>query len=457
MSEPEKEMTDQGALWHETAEQRSERMSWFREARFGLFIHWGPYSLLGKGEWAQHSHRVPFKEYEAIAAALNPVKFDAAETVRLAKTAGMKYLVITSKHHDGFCMWDSALTDYNIVKWTQFKRDPIAELAAECRKQGIKFGIYYSPRDWHHPDYVLRYEELGAVYQYGSSRGYAPDKWMAGKPYACGCPSCASGKPMTKECDPRPTEAEGADMNRYIDYMKGQLEELLTRFQPDMLWFDGQDIKDRELSRLDEIFAMLRNHCPKIIINDRFMKGGTGDFESLGHENRLPAKQPTRDWEACDTLGVNWGYEKASECKPLTTLIRMLCNATAMSGNLLLNISPDGEGVVPSTQIERLQEMGQWLQVNGESIYGCGAAAIPEQKWGKVTAKEGRLYCHIYDWPEDGKLVIETFQGTPEKAWLLATAEQSALEIQKNGDDLVVTLPAKAPEKLHAVLCLDVN
>ncbi len=438
-----------------TPEQRAEQMKWFSDARYGMFIHWGPTAVLGRGMWVQHNERIPFKEYEAVAASFNPVKFDAADFVRIAKAAGMKYMVITAKHHDGFCMWDSELTDYNIVKWTNFKRDPIAELAAECRKQELKFGIYYSVRDWHHPDWLMRYEDLGAVYQYGSRMGYPPSKWTKGKPYACGCPACKRSEPIIGECDPRPTEAEGADMNRYIDYMKGQLSELLTLYKPDVLWFDGTDIQDRDLARVDELFAMIRRIRPDIIVNDRYGHD-TGDIETLGHEGRLPDKEPSRKWEACDFIGASWGYNKKNmSCKSATRLIRILVDATAMSGNLLLNVGPDDQGRIPVGQIERLQEMGRWLEVNGESIYDCGSATVPAQKWGPVTAKEGKMYFHIYDWPKDGNLVIEEFQGTPEKVWLLADAKETALQFKKDRDNYVVTLPAKTPGDLHAVVCIE--
>ncbi len=436
----------------ETKEQHAERMAWFHDARFGMFIHWGVYSALGQGEWAQHNHRIPFKKYEEHAASLNPSKFDAAHIVGLAKTAGMKYLVITAKHHDGFCMWDTALTDYNIVGWTPFKRDPLAELSAECRKQGIKFGVYYSPRDWHHPDWVLRYEDLGNIYQYGSSMGYRPSKWTAGKTYACGDPACKARKPITKECEPRQTEAEGADMNRYLDYMMGQVKELLTLYKPDMLWFDGADIQDPKLAREDELFAMIRRLQPGIIVNDRYRRG-TGDFESLGHENRLPSAQPPRDWEVCDAIR-GWGYTKNARCKSVKHLVRMLVQATGMSGNLLLNIGPDGLGAVDGGESATLRDIGRWMEVNGESIYGCGSTNMPIPKWGRITARDGKYYLHVFDWPKDGRLTVEKIEGKVAKAYMLADKEQTALKTTLADGALVIEVPATAPDAIDTVLCI---
>ncbi len=444
---------DGAGSWSETEEQFAERMQWFHEARFGMFIHWGAYSVLGRGEWVQHIERIPFKEYEAVAASFNPVAFDAARIVDLARTAGMKYLVITAKHHDGFCMWPTALTDYNIVDWTPFKRDPLAELAAECRKQGIKFGVYYSPRDWHHPDWVLRYEDLGGVYQYGSSMGYRPSKWTDGKPGACGNSACMARKPMTKEVDPRPTEAEGADMNRYLDYMMGQIEELLTRYEPDVLWFDGADIQDPKLAREDELFAMIRRLRPEIIVNDRYRRG-TGDFESIGHENRLPAQQPPRDWEACEGI-THWGYRKGGRSKSAANLVRMLVEAASMGGNLLLNIGPDGQGEVPGREVETLREMGQWMDVNGESIYGCGPAGMRTPQWGRITARDGKYYLHVFAWPKDGRLIVESFEGKVTKAYLLADTGRTALKTTLADGVLTIELPEKAPDPIATVLCVE--
>jgi len=451
--------------WTETPEQRAARMQWFRDGRFGMFVHWGPYAVLGGeyqgkkdpwvAEWIQHSSRIPYREYEQIAASFNPANFDADEYVRIAKDAGMTYLVITAKHHDGFCMWDSQLTDYTIVRRTEYKRDIIRELARACRDQGLKFGLYYSVRDWHHPDWTLRYEDLGSPHQFGSRWGFPPSKWTKGQAYACGCEACRGNVPFPEGCDPRPTEAEGADMNRYLDYMKGQLTELLERYEADLMWFDAQDITDNKLARVDEMVATMRSLNPKVIISDRIASNDmAGDYGI--HEGGIPGTSAPREWETCMTMNDSWGYKRAdNNWKSAETLVRMLVDTTSKNGNFLLNVGPDGEGVIPEASVERLKAVGQWMRVNGESIYGCAAAPVPAPQWGKVTAKEGKLFFHIFAWPQDGALAIERFQGAARKAWLLADPAKTALEMKADGETLRVSLPPEAPDRINTVLCVE--
>ncbi len=454
-----------GPAGNESPEQRADRMQWFSDGRFGMFVHWGPYAMLGGeyngkkdpfiAEWIQHSSRIPYQAYEQMAASFNPVKFDAEQYVRTAKDAGMKYIVITAKHHDGFCMWDSKLTKYNIVRWTKYKRDVIRELASECRKQGIKFGIYYSVRDWHHPDWTLRYVDLGTPHQFGSQWGFSPSKWTKGQAYACGCEACRGNVPFPEGGDPRPTEAEGADMNRYLDYMKGQLTELLTNYEADLMWFDAQDITDNQLGRVDEMISTMRGIQPQVIISDRIANhGAVGDYGI--HEGGIPGSSDPREWETCMTMNDSWGYKRAdNNWKSAETLVRMLVDTTSKNGNFLLNIGPDGEGAIPGASLERLKAVGQWMRVNGESIYGCGAASVPAPQWGKVTAKDGKLFFHIFAWPADGRLVIEKFPGSVRKAFLLADEKKTPLETTKDGESLSVKLPAAAPDRIDSVLCVE--
>ena len=452
----------------ETPEQRSDRMAWFRDGRFGMFVHWGPYAVLGGGyegrrvggnpEWIQHTGRIPYKEYEQIAASFNPASFDAAAIVGMAKDAGMKYLVITAKHHDGFCMWDSELTDYNIVKWTPFKRDVIAELSSECRKQGLRFGIYYSVRDWHHPDWTLRYVDLGERRQYNSQWGFPPSPWTQGKHYACGCPACWGKVPAdTKEVDPRPTEAEGADMNRYLDYMKGQLEELISKYNPDLMWFDAQDIVDNRLARVDEMIAAMRSVKPDVIISDRISREGElGDYGI--HEGRVPGTGSTREWETCMTMNGTWGYSQYDKnFKSAETIIRMLVDTASKNGNLLLNVGPDGAGDIPQGSVQALQDAGKWMAVNSESIYGCGSSGLTSPDWGQITAKGDDLYLHVFQWPADGQLPVPKPSGNVKQAFLLADPGKTPLATAISEKGLTITVPPQAPCAIDSVIVLTLD
>lgn len=446
----------------ETPVQRAERMRWFADARFGMFIHWGPYAALGGeyqgkpigwiAEWIQHTARMPLKEYEDDAKLFNPVKFDARRWVKIAKDAGMKYITITSKHHDGFCMWDTKLTDYNIVKWTQFDRDVIAELARECKKEGLKFGLYYSVRDWHHPDWSLRYAHLEKP---NSGWGYPASPWTNGRVLECGCPSCRTDKPITSEMDPRPVET--ADMNRYLDYMKGQLCELLTEFQPDVMWFDAQDIQEPRLGRVDEMVAAMRRLKPSVIISDRIGPDGTTFGDYGVHEGNVPGKGAAREWETCMTLNGTWGYSKFDKnWKPAAEVIRTLVETTSKGGNFLLNVGPDGEGVIPEGSVERLKEVGQWMAVNGESIYGCGASGLPKPKWGMITAKERTIYLHVFNWPADGRLTLGKSAGIMVRtAYLLADTQKRQLPLKVDGEGMNLTLSLQPPNTVDSVIVLE--
>jgi len=446
----------------ETAQQREERMAWYRDARFGMFIHWGPYAALGGeyhgkkvgwiAEWIQHTARIPAREYEDMAAGFNPVKFDAKQWVGIAKGAGMKYIAITSKHHDGFCMWDSKLTDYNIARWTPFKRSVIAELARECQKAGLKFGVYYSIRDWHHPDWPIRYSPLEKP---NSGWGYLASPWTMGRVNQCGCPSCRKNIPITPEMDPRPVE--NADMNRYLDYMKGQLTELLTECGPvSLMWFDAQDIKDPKLGRVEEMIATMRRLQPKVIINDRVGPDGTmlGDYGV--HEGSVPGTGAAREWETCMTLNDTWGYSKFDKhWKSAAELIQTLVETASKNGNFLLNVGPDGEGVIPPGSVERLKEVGQWMSVNSASIYGCGSSSLPQPGWGRITAKGRTLYLHVFDWPASGPLKLEKFTGKIKKAYLLADPKKHSLSLQAAGEVLDIKVPTHASSKFDSVIVLE--
>ena len=433
----------------ETAAQKNERMRWFREARFGMFIHWGLYAIPagrwegkevpGIGEWIMNRASIPVAEYKALAPQFNPTKFSAQEIVGLAKTAGMKYIVITSKHHDGFAMFDSKANSFNIVEATPFKRDPLKELAAECRKQGIKFGFYYSQdQDWTAPG--------GAAYKTGDH------------------------KPPTFHWDP-------AQDGSYPEYLKTkaipQIEELLSQFGefPAIIWFDTPT-KDMTPQLAGEIVSVLNKH-PKLIWNNRLGGGYRGDTETP--EQFIPARgYPGRDWESCMTMNDTWGYKQDdTNFKSTETLLRNLIDIASKGGNYLLNIGPMATGEVPEAEVERLREMGKWLAVNGESIYATqptlfGAEAgdfsstekdqegkpkfVPSWKW-RSTTKPDRIYIHLFEWP-GATFHLDKLPRTVKSAYMLADQSRTPLKVTRQGSGIEVALPEKALDPIATVLVL---
>ena len=405
----------------ETKQQRDKRMAWWREARFGLFIHWGIYSVpagewdgeTGYGEWIMRNAKIPIARYEQFAGQFNPVKFNAKEWVDIAKKAGMKYIVITSKHHDGFSMYDTKVINYDIVDSTPFKRDVLRELADECRKQDIKIGWYYSVRDWHHPDYVPRLEL--------DKRSSVPN------------------------------------YDRYIDFMKAQVRELLTNYGPiGVMWFDGAVEQSAKKHRPKEVVSMIRRLQPDIIINNRI--GIPQDFDTP--EQTIPDTGiPGRDWETCMTMNRFLGYNKyGTGWKSTEELIQMLVDIASKGGNFLLNVGPDAEGVIPAASVERLAAMGEWMKVNGESIYGSGASPLGKFDWGRCTSKRDKLYLHVFDWPADGRLEVTGLKCRVKKAYLLADGKRARLAVKRESEDkVVITLPDEAIDKIDTVIVLKIK
>jgi alpha-L-fucosidase len=397
-----------GAPATETPAQFAARTKWWREAKFGMFIHWGVYSVpasaRGGAEWYLHGSRMQVKDYEKFAQQFNPVRFDAAEWVRTAKRAGMKYIVITSKHHDGFCMFDTKLTDWCITKATPFKRDPLKELAAECKKQGIRLGFYHSIMDWHHPDYLPRRE------------------W---------------------EKETRP--ATGASLDRYIDYMKGQLAELLTNYGPvAVLWFDGGWEHNAAELHSQEVNAMIRRLQPAIIINDR---NHLPEDHSTPEQTIPAGAMPNnRLWETCMTINDTWGYTRDNtNWKPTEDLIRKLCDIAHKGGNFLLNVGPTELGEFPRPIVERLEGMGKWLDANGAAIYGTSKSPWKKLPFdGRCTVKGNRLFLHVFRWPDEGLRVVG-LKTTVLSAQALASHERLTFtRQQENGIPVwAISRPAK--------------
>jgi alpha-L-fucosidase len=414
-------------------------MQWWRDARFGLFIHWGLYAIPagewnGKtiyGEWIRNNAHIPLPVYDKFLSQFNPVKFNADEWVRMAKAAGMKYIVITSKHHDGFALFNSQVSDFDVMA-TPFKRDILKELAEACRKAGgIRLCFYHSIMDWHHPDYLPRRD------------------WETDRP------------------------AAGANFDRYIQYMKAQLKELITNYGPlGVLWFDGEWENTWTEAYGRDLYRYVRGLQPDIIINNRVgasrsgMEGFSQDKESAGDfgtpEQQIPATGlPGLDWETCMTMNDNWGYNSHDKAfKSVRTILRMLADIASKGGNYLLNVGPTAEGVFPPESVERLKEIGAWMAVNGESITGTQASPFKKLDWGRSTQKAidggARLYLHVFDWPADGRLVVPGIFNAPKKVYLLSDARKAALSVARKEDSLVVSLPAAAPDANDSVVVLDV-
>jgi alpha-L-fucosidase len=425
----------------ETKAERDARMAWWREARFGMFIHWGLYAVpAGEyrgqrskeiGEWIMSWANIPRADYEHFADQFNPVKFDAATWVATAKNAGMKYIVITSKHHDGFAIYDSKVSDYDIVDRTPYKKDPVAALAAETKKAGLKFAFYYSIMDWHHPSQYVN--EPGKDRTAGNGKNQIlPDQ-----------------KPV------------------YLAYMKAQLKELVDKYDPAVLWFDGEWTDWWTEEDGQDLYAYVRGLKPSIIINNRVGKGRKGmeglnrdDREYAGDfgtpEQQIPANGiPGVDWESCMTLNDTWGFKSYDEnWKSTETLVRNLIDIASKGGNYLLNVGPTPQGEIPAASVERLAGMGKWMAVNGESIYGTSASPFSAQlPFGRATKKGNRLYVQVFDWPANGTLTLPSWGGTPKKAWLVAT--KSDVPVKTSADGVTLTLPETAPDQIATVIAIE--
>lgn len=411
---------------------RDARVAWHRDARFGCFVHWGVYSDPA-GEWkgrkggtySEHLMRsleIPLAVYrEEIVRPFNPQGFDAEAWVKLMRDAGMKYLVITAKHHDGFAMYPSEVSDFNLTAQTAFKRDPMAELSAACRKYGLKFGFYYSHAwDWEHPD------AIGNFWDYGAPGGESG--WWEKHP----------------ELVPRAA--------KYVDEKSiPQIRELLTRYRPDIIWFDTSSKTPPELCR--RILAAVRETDPHVVINSRIGGGNFGDYRSTADRPAYFPEVPNQ-WEAIPTTNESYGYKPSDTShKPATHFIRLLAHATGKGGNILMNIGPRGDGIIDPKDADILQGIGAWLQANGEGIYGCDRSSLPVQPWGASTRKGNRLYLHLFDWPADGRLIVGGLRSNPSTVRLLAGGEVGFRRL--NADDVELTLPGVATDTVASVLVLD--
>lgn len=408
------------AIAEETKDQRDARMKWWREARFGMFVHWGVYSvpagvwndtqIPGIGEWIMSSAKIPVADYSALPKQFNPEKFDADAWVRLAKEAEMKYMIITSKHHDGFAMFRSKASPFNIYDATPFKRDPLAELAKACKKHGVKLGFYYSQaQDWTHPG--------GAAWN---------GHW---------------------------DKAQDGSMEDYIrDIAVPQVREILSNYGPvAVLWWDTPCEMTKE--RADMLLPLLKLQ-PGIITNNR-LGHYPGDTETP--EQTIPAKgYVNRDWETCMTMNDTWGYKSDDRnWKTTTALIRNLVDIASKGGNYLLNVGPTSEGVIPQPSVDRLREIGAWMKVHSEAIYGTSASPFEKLPWGRCTRKPGKLYLHVFDWPSYGVLEVP-MTANVKKAYLLSN-RRAALKVTCGPESVKIAVPATVPDPIDSVVAVEVE
>jgi alpha-L-fucosidase len=407
------------------------RMQWWREARFGLFLHWGLYAIpAGKwqdktnyGEWIRDSARIPRDVYSEFQPHWNPTAFDADAWARMARAAGMKYVVITSKHHDGFCLWNSAQTTWDVGN-TPHRRDILRELADACRREGLEFCTYHSIMDWHHPDYLPR-------------------------------------RPWEKN---RPTE--GADFARFERYLHAQVTEVIERYRPAVMWFDGV-----------RLFELCRRLAPGMIVNNRVdvHRGGMAGFsnasEAVGDfatpEQEIPATGlPGVDWESCMTMNTHWGWNAADKnWKSTKDLVQNLIDIASKGGNYLLNIGPRADGTFPPESVERLREIGAWMDANGEAIHGTTASVFDSLPWGRCTVKQGgatsQLYLHVFTPPADGVLRLPGLTNRIRSARVLGgkgtAAPLTADEVAAAGGAAGVRVSFSAADPIATVVCVELE
>jgi alpha-L-fucosidase len=409
------------------------KMAWWYQARFGMFIHFGSYSYLGHGEWAFTNESWTKANYQSqVSARFNPASFNAATIAGLAADAGMKYLVITAKHHEGFGMWDSdvaGFTDttgaktYDLHDYTAYHGDLLASLKTACEARGIRFGLYYSILDWNHPSQTDR----GGLTHMSSP----------------------------------------AARTSYIADMKGQLQELLDRYDPAVLWFDGDWFGEPATPTLDDwwlkadgqdLYNWLIARKPNLVVNERVKRNlGLGDF--MCPEQTVPAAPLSRPWETCATMNGAWGYNSGSEnsYRSVTDIVRELVTVVSRDGNYLLNIGPKGDGTVTPGSVTVLQGLASWMSTYGDSVHGTTASPYAtDPSWGRATKKDGTLFAHVFSWPAGGKLQIPAVTNAVSRVYLMNNPSAS-LPFTVSGGQINVTVPATAPNASDSVVCVAVS
>ena len=435
--------------WRDAQETRGERLGWWRDARLGCFIHWNASAVLA-GEWqgkqylgyAEHIQRqakIPCEQYRReVAGSFNPTAFDADAWARVIRDAGMRYVIITAKHHDGYAVYDSQVSDYNIVDASPFGRDPMVELKEACAKHGLKFGFYYSHAfDWGEPDGPGNdwdYENPG-----GDKNLFGGGKWYDVHP----------------ELTPR--------IRRYVDQKSiPQVLELVKKYDPEIMWFDTpHKLPPEENLR---ILQAVRAAKPNIVINSRVVQGydgspgSFGDYKSTG-DRAVDFRARSGDWETIPTTNESYGYSKVDHShKTPEFLVRVLAKAAARGGNMLMNIGPKGDGTIDAPDLKILAGIGRWIDVNETSIRGTVRSTLPAQPWGESTRKGNTFYLHVFEWPADGKLALGGFTGQVKKAWLLSDQSETGLPHRRT-DDVTVQfeVSAQTPDVANSVVVVEVD
>lgn len=423
-----------------------DRTAWYREAKFGMFIHWGPYSIAGvEASWPimvpdgrrQWGKIISEQEYVQLYKRFNPVKFDPFEWIELAREAGMRYMVFTTRHHDGFCMFDSAYTDYKITN-TPYGKDIFRQLAEACRMRNMPLGIYYSPPDMHHPAFR------------------------------------DTSKPARENWHGEPTRPQWP---LYLDYMELQLRELLTRYGPiAIVWFDG--LRNQEKYDGWRFVKLVRELQPMALINDRIgvpgdyvtpeqwippaiptkytrIRGGT-DASQLKPSTRVPPLRDFQLWETCMTINETWAYNpRDRNFKSARYLVRALVEVASRGGNFLLNVGPTPEGTIQPEFQERLRAIGQWLKVNGEAIYETTYGPLQGLDFARTTAKGNTVYLHVFEWPQNRKIELQGLPASATSVRLLATGE--SLDFDQTDGRLIIRVPGKAPDPDVSVLAIELD
>jgi alpha-L-fucosidase len=407
------------------APENLKAREWFQDAKFGLFVHWGVYSVLGDGEWVMNNQKIQVADYEKLPTFFNPGQFDAAEWVAMVKAAGMKYITITSKHHDGFAMFDSKASDWDIVDRSPYRKDVLKALAEECRKQGIKLFFYYSQLDWHHPDYYPR-----------------------------GRTGNDAGRP------------DAGNWDTYIDYMNAQLTELLTNYgEIGGIWFDGWWDRPDAKWRLEQTYALIHKLQPQALVGANHHKKpfdgedfqmfekdlpghNTAGFNADSQIGRLPL-------EMCDTINGAWGFNlQDRRHKSTRELVHLLVKGAGYNANFLLNVGPMPNGKIQAEHMTRLKEVGDWLSVHGEAIYGTRGGPVTPRPWGVTTRKGSTVYVHILDW-QDTSLLVPSVGGPVKSGRFVKTGAKA--DVKNVAEGVIITIPQTTVDPYDTVIALELN